>query len=202
MRACRRASGGGCVASAPGELRAVRVLRLVLLGGGKRGLLDFAVSLPGRMTICTRAVDEVAASLARRCVGSTPPPFARALRDAYEGAGGRQSASIVLLDAGRSSMHGSRLRPDLMSRSYDHGRPSGGFSPEEEDGGGRGHGWVTRQLRPSPHAAGSGVGRELRAAGDIRAACPRARIQGKGRGDRGARPAAPSSQPTPILGRT
>ena len=43
------------------KLRAVRASQLVLLGGGKQDLIDFAVSLQGRIDDLHRAVDEIAA---------------------------------------------------------------------------------------------------------------------------------------------
>ena len=44
------------------KLRAVRASQLVLLGGGKQDLVDFAVSLQGRIDDLHRAVDEIAAA--------------------------------------------------------------------------------------------------------------------------------------------
>src|SRR6266705_2718495 len=46
-------------------LRRVRKAQLVLLGGGKGDLIDFAVSLQARIDDLHRAVDEIAAGLAR-----------------------------------------------------------------------------------------------------------------------------------------
>jgi hypothetical protein len=47
------------------KLRAVRDAQLVLLGGGKSDLVDFAVSLQGRIDDLHRAVDEIAGGLSR-----------------------------------------------------------------------------------------------------------------------------------------
>ncbi|MBW8742198.1 MAG: hypothetical protein JF623_06130 [Acidobacteria bacterium] len=47
------------------KLRTVRQGQLVLLGGGKQDLVDFAVSLQGRIDDLHRAVDEIAAGLSR-----------------------------------------------------------------------------------------------------------------------------------------
>src|SRR5215475_2651707 len=64
----------GCVLAAAGLALAwiawVRVRRLrdaqrVLVGGGRKDLVEFAVALQGRIDDLHRAVDEVAASLAR-----------------------------------------------------------------------------------------------------------------------------------------
>lgn len=47
------------------KLRRVRKAQIVLLGTGKDDLVDFAVSLQTRMDDLHRAVDEIAAGLAR-----------------------------------------------------------------------------------------------------------------------------------------
>jgi uncharacterized protein HemX len=47
------------------RVRRVRSSQLVLLGGGKADLVDFAVSLQGRIDDLHRAVDEVAGALSR-----------------------------------------------------------------------------------------------------------------------------------------
>jgi Protein of unknown function (DUF4446) len=85
------------------------------------------------------AVSEVAAALSRvdkRVDGSiTNTSLVR--YDAYEGAGGHQSASIALLDAGRSGVVVSAIQGRDYARIYvkelDHGRPSVALSPEEEE---------------------------------------------------------------------
>src|SRR5213082_3710278 len=83
----------------------LRVLRLkvaqsVLLGGGKGDLVDFAVSLQGRIDDLHRAVDEVAAALTRvdRRVDESVSKTSIVRYDAYHDTGGHQSASIALLD--------------------------------------------------------------------------------------------------------
>src|SRR5207247_6986336 len=88
------------------KLNAVRSAQAVLLGGGKEDLVDFAVSLQGRIDDLLRAVDEVAAGLSRvdRRVDTAVSKTSLVRYDAYEGAGGHQSASIALLDAGRSGV--------------------------------------------------------------------------------------------------
>src|SRR5205823_1415412 len=57
--------------------------------------------------------------------------------DAYEGAGGHQSSSIALLDAGRSGVVLSAIQGRDYARIYvkelDRGRPSVALSPEEEE---------------------------------------------------------------------
>jgi uncharacterized protein DUF4446 len=120
------------------KLRAVRSSQLVLLGGGKQDLVDFAVSLQGRIDDLHRAVDEIAAGLSRvdRRVDTTVSKTSLVRYDAYEGAGGQQSASIALLDAGRSGVVLTAIQGRDYARIYvkelDHGRPSVALSPEEE----------------------------------------------------------------------
>ena len=120
------------------KLRAVRTSQLVLLGGGKQDLVDFAVSLQGRIDDLHRAVDEIAAGLSRvdRRVDTTVSKTSLVRYDAYAGAGGQQSASIALLDAGRSGVILTAIQGRDYARIYvkelDHGRPSVALSPEEE----------------------------------------------------------------------
>jgi hypothetical protein len=121
------------------KLRAVRDAQRVLLGGGKEDLVDFAVSLQGRIDDLHRAVDEIAAGLSRvdRRVDTTVSKTSLVRYDAYEGAGGQQSASIAFLDAGRSGVVVSAIQGRDYARIYvkelDHGRPSVALSPEEEE---------------------------------------------------------------------
>src|ERR687886_397693 len=119
------------------KLRAVRVAQLVLLGGGKQDLVDFAVSLQGRMDDLHRAVDEIAAGLSRvdRRVDTAVSKTSLVRYDAYEGAGGQQSASIALLDAARNGVVVSAIQGRDYARVYvkelDRGRASIALSPEE-----------------------------------------------------------------------
>jgi hypothetical protein len=121
------------------KLRAVRDAQRVLLGGGKEDLVEFAVSLQGRIDDLHRAVDEVAAGLSRvdRRVDTSVSKTSLVRYDAYEGAGGHQSASIALLDAGRSGVIVTAIQGRDYARIYvkelDHGRPSVALSPEEEE---------------------------------------------------------------------
>jgi hypothetical protein len=121
------------------KLRAVRSSQLVLLGGGKHDLVDFAVSLQGRIDDLHRAVDEIAAGLSRvdRRIDTTVSKTSLVRYDAYEGAGGHQSASIAFLDAGRSGVVLTAIQGRDYARIYvkelDHGRPSVALSPEEEE---------------------------------------------------------------------
>ena len=121
------------------KLRAVREAQLVLLGGGKGDLVDFAVSLQGRIDDLHRAVDEIAGGLSRvdRRVDTAVSKTSLVRYDAYEGAGGHQSASIALLDAGRSGVVVSAIQGRDYARIYvkelDRGRPNVALSPEEEE---------------------------------------------------------------------
>jgi hypothetical protein len=119
------------------KLRAVRASQLVLLGGGKADLVDFAVSLQGRIDDLHRAVDEIAAGLSRvdRRVDTAVTKTSLVRYDAYEGAGGHQSASIALLDAARTGVVVSAIQGRDYARIYvkelERGRPSVALSPEE-----------------------------------------------------------------------
>jgi Protein of unknown function (DUF4446) len=121
------------------KLRALRSAQLVLLGGGKHDLVDFAVSLQGRIDDLHRAVDEIAAGLSRvdRRVDSAVSKTSLVRYDAYEGSGGHQSASIALLNASRSGVVVSAIQGRDYARIYvkelDQGRPSVALSPEEQE---------------------------------------------------------------------
>jgi hypothetical protein len=121
------------------NVRAVRKAQLVLLGGGKQDLVDFAVSLQTRIDDLLRAVDEIAAGLSRvdRRLDTAVSKTSLVRYDAYEGAGGQQSASIALLDAARSGVVLSAIQGRDYARIYvkelDQGRPSVALSPEEQE---------------------------------------------------------------------
>jgi hypothetical protein len=118
-------------------LRRVRQAQLVLLGGGKSDLVDFAVSLQSRLDELRRAVDEVSASLGRvdRRVDETVSKTAIVRYDAYENSGGHQSASVALLDSARTGVVLSAIQGRDYARIYvkeiDRGRASVALSPEE-----------------------------------------------------------------------
>ena len=118
-------------------LRRVRQAQLVLLGGGREDLVDFAVSLQGRIDALHGSVDEVAAGLARidRRVDDTVSKTAIVRYDAYEQSGGHQSASVALLDSARSGVVLSAIQGRDYARIYinelDRGRASVALSPEE-----------------------------------------------------------------------
>src|SRR5512135_2170169 len=121
------------------RLRQVREGQAVLLGDGKTDLVDFAVSLQGRIDDLHRAVDEVAAGLARvdRRIDGTITNMSIVRYDAYEDTGGHQSASLALLDAARTGLIVTAIQGRDYARIYmkelDRGRASAALSPEEQE---------------------------------------------------------------------
>src|SRR5438874_2605636 len=119
------------------RVRRVRAGQNVLLGGGKADLVDFAVSLQGRIDDLHRAVDEIAAGLARvdQRIDGSLAKTALVRYDAYKDAGGQQSATIAMLDSGRSGVVVSAIQGRDYARIYmkelDRGRASVALSPEE-----------------------------------------------------------------------
>jgi Protein of unknown function (DUF4446) len=117
----------------------MRAAQMTLLGGGKADLVDFAVSLQGRIDDLHRAVDEVAGALARvdRRVDGAVTNTSVIRYDAYEGAGGHQSASLAFLDAARSGVVVSAIQGRDYARIYvkelDHGKAPVALSPEEQE---------------------------------------------------------------------
>jgi Protein of unknown function (DUF4446) len=121
------------------RLRRVRAAQLTLLGTGGGDLVDFAVSLQGRIDGLHRALDDFAATLSRleRRVDSTVSRLAVVRYDAYENTGGHQSASVALLDASRSGVVLSAIQGRDYARIYvkelDDGRAAVSLSPEEQE---------------------------------------------------------------------
>jgi Protein of unknown function (DUF4446) len=117
----------------------VRSTQAVLLGTGSADLVDFAVSLQGRIDDLHRAVDEVAAGLSRvdRRVDGAVTNTAVVRYDAYEGTGGQQSASVAFLDATRTGTVVTAIQGRDYARIYvkglDRGRSSVALSPEEQE---------------------------------------------------------------------
>lgn len=109
----------------------------VLLGGGKADLVDFAVSLQGRIDDLHRAVDEIAAALSRvdRRVDGSITNTSVVRYDAYAGTGGHQSASFAFLDANRTGTVVTAIQGRDYARLYvkelDRGRAPTALSPEE-----------------------------------------------------------------------
>ena len=120
------------------KLRRIRTAQTVLLGSGKDDLVDFAVSLQARIDDVHRAVDEVALALTRvdkridGCLSNT----SIVRYDAYEDAGGHQSASLAFLDASRNGLVVTAIQGRDYARIYakeiDRGRSSITLSPEEQ----------------------------------------------------------------------
>jgi hypothetical protein len=123
---------------------AFRVARLrsaqqTLLGGGRQDLVEFAVSLQGRVDDVHRAVDEVAAGLSRvdRRVDGAVTNTSVVRYDAYEEASGAQSASFAFLDASRTGTIVSAIQGRDYARIYvkelERGSCSVALSPEEQE---------------------------------------------------------------------
>jgi hypothetical protein len=120
------------------KLASVRRAQDVLLGGGaKADVVEFAVSLQGRMDDLHGAVDEIAAALARvdRRVDGSLSRTGLVRYDAYEDTGGHQSASMALLDSARSGIVLTAIQGRDYARIYvkhlDRGRSPIALSPEE-----------------------------------------------------------------------
>jgi hypothetical protein len=120
-------------------LRRVRAGQEVLLAGSRVDIVEFAVALQGRIDDLHRAVDEVAAGLARvdRRVDGALARTSIVRYDAYAGTGGHQSASVALLDASRSGVVVSAIQGRDYARIYvkelDRGRATVALSPEEQE---------------------------------------------------------------------
>jgi hypothetical protein len=121
------------------RVRRVRDAQRMLLGGGRKDLIEFAVSLQGRIDDLHRAVDEVAASLSRvdRRIDGSIVNSSIVRYDAYEDTGGHQSASLALLDAGRTGIVVTAIQGRDYARIYmkelDRGKSSVALSPEERE---------------------------------------------------------------------
>jgi hypothetical protein len=119
-------------------LRRARAAQEVLLGGKKADLVDFAVSLQGRIDDLHRAVDEVAAGLARvdRRLDGAIAKTSIVRYDAFEGTG-HQSATVALLDAARTGVVVSAIQGRDYARIYvkelERGRAPVALSPEESE---------------------------------------------------------------------
>ena len=121
------------------QLRRVRQAQKVMIGRGTDDLVDFAVSLQARIDDLHRAVDEVAGGLSRidKRVDGCLSHTSIVRYDAYEDAGGHQSASLAFLDAARSGVVVSAIQGRDYARIYvkelDHGRAPVALSPEEQE---------------------------------------------------------------------
>jgi Protein of unknown function (DUF4446) len=121
------------------RVRRLREAQRVLVGGGRKDLVEFSVALQGRIDDLHKAVDEVAAGLARvdRRVDGSVSNSAIVRYDAYEDTGGHQSASLALLDGSRSGVVVTAIQGRDYARIYmkelERGRPSVALSPEEQE---------------------------------------------------------------------
>ena len=121
------------------RLRRLRAAQNVLLGGRTQDLVDFAVSLQGRIDDLHRAVDEVGAGLSRvdRRVDGAITNTSVIRYDAYEDTGGQQSASYAFLDATRTGTVVTAIQGRDYARIYvkelDRGTASVPLSPEEQE---------------------------------------------------------------------
>jgi hypothetical protein len=121
------------------QLRRLREGQAVLLGDGKTDLVDFAVSLQGRIDDLHRAVDEIAAGLVRvdRRVDGSVTNISIVRYDAYEDTGGHQSSSLAVLDSARTGVVVTAIQGRDYARIYmkelDRGRASIALSPEEAE---------------------------------------------------------------------
>ena len=119
------------------RLAHVKTAQSVVLGSGSGDLLDFAVSLQGRVDDLHRAVDEIAAALSRvdRRVDGSITNTSVVRYDAYAGTGGHQSASFAFLDATRTGTVVTAIQGRDYARLYvkelDRGRAPTALSPEE-----------------------------------------------------------------------
>jgi hypothetical protein len=121
------------------SLRRVRAAQSVLLAGARTDMVDFAVSLQARIDDLHKAVDEVAAALARvdRRLDGALARTSIVRYDAYEGTGGHQSASVAVLDSSRTGVVLSAIQGRDYARIYvkelDRGRAPVALSPEEQE---------------------------------------------------------------------
>ena len=121
------------------RLARVQSTQSAILGGDRRDMVDFAVSLQGRIDDLHRAVDEVAAGLTRvdRRVDGAVANTSVVRYDAYEDTGGQQSASFAFLDATRTGTVVTAIQGRDYARIYvkdlDRGKASIALSPEEQE---------------------------------------------------------------------
>lgn len=119
------------------RVRALRRDQRAILGGSTSDVVDFAVSLQGRIDDLHRAVDEVAAGLTRvdRRLDGAVTNTSVVRYDAYRDAGGQQSASVAFLDSTRTGTVVTAIQGRDYARVYvkelERGQPNLALSPEE-----------------------------------------------------------------------
>ena len=120
------------------KLRRLQGAQRAVLGGASHDMVDFAVSLQGRIDDLHRAVDEVATGLSRvdRRVDGAITNTAVVRYDAYEDTGGKQSASFAFLDATRTGTVVTAIQGRDYARIYvkdiERGTAAIALSPEEQ----------------------------------------------------------------------
>ena len=121
------------------RLRDVRRGQQAILGGSSADVVEFAVSLQGRIEDLHRAVDEIAAGLTRvdRRIDGAVTNTSVVRYDAYDDAGGQQSASFAFLDSNRTGTVVTAIQGRDYARVYvkelEHGQPNLALSPEEAE---------------------------------------------------------------------
>jgi hypothetical protein len=121
------------------QIRRLRAGQRAVLAGGSSDLVDFAVSLQARIDELHRSVDAVGERISKvdARVDGTVSKTAIVRYDAYQNAGGHQSASVAMLDAARSGVVLSAIQGRDYARIYvkelDRGRASVALSPEEQE---------------------------------------------------------------------
>ena len=119
------------------SVRRLHAGQRTVLAGSSHDMVDFAVSLQGRIDDLHRAVDEVATGLSRvdRRIDGALTNTAVVRYDAYEDTGGQQSASFAFLYATRTGTVVTAIQGRDYARIYvkdlDRGKASVPLSPEE-----------------------------------------------------------------------
>ena len=121
------------------RLREVRRGQEAILGGSTADVVEFAVSLQGRIDDLHRAVDEVAAGLTRvdRRLDGAVTNTSVVRYDAYGEMSGQQSSSLALLDTRRTGVVVSSILHREQARVYvkqiHEGQSEHELSPEERE---------------------------------------------------------------------
>jgi len=120
-------------------IRRVRAGQMTVLADGKADLVDFSVSLQGRIDDLHKTVDEIASALTRvdKRFDGALSNVALLRYDAYGDRGGQQSATVAMLDSARSGVVLSAIQGRDYARIYlkelDRGNCAITLSPEEEE---------------------------------------------------------------------
>ena len=121
------------------KVRELRRGQQAIIGGSTTDVVEFAVSLQGRIDDLHRAVDEVASGLTRvdRRIDGSVTNMSVVRYDAYEDAGGQQSASFAFLDSTRTGTVVTAIQGRDYARVYvkelERGKASFALSPEEAE---------------------------------------------------------------------